>query len=71
MSGPDGLDVLRGLVGGAHRHLRPGGLVAVEVGVGQASAVVELMDEKGAYDDPRILRDYAGRERFVLAHGQE
>lgn len=68
-AGVDGLDVLRGLVGGAHRHLRPGGLLALEVGHGQASAVAGLMDEVGAYDGPQVLRDYTGRERFVLAHG--
>mgnify|MGYP002624169253 CR=1 FL=1 len=68
--GSDGLEVLRRLVAGAPRHLRSGGLLAVEVGLGQAETVVELMKGAQMYDDPTILRDYSGRERFVLAHGR-
>lgn len=69
-AGVDGLDVLRGLVSGAHRHMRPGGLFAVEVGLAQAPVVADLITETEGYDAPWILRDYAGRERFVLAHGR-
>jgi len=65
--GPDGLDVLRGLAGGARRHLHPGGLLGLEVGAGQAAKVVELIEEEGGYREVRVARDYSGRERFVLA----
>ena len=68
-AGADGLDVLRCLVDETHRHLVPGGLFAVEVGSGQAAAVADLIRRAERYDAPRILRDYSGRERFVLAHG--
>ncbi|NNF12517.1 MAG: peptide chain release factor N(5)-glutamine methyltransferase [Gemmatimonadetes bacterium] len=68
--GTDGLDVFRGLVDGASRHVVPGGLLALEVGLGQAPAVVELIQITEKYDVPRVLRDYSGRERFVLAHGR-
>lgn len=69
-AGPDGLDVLRRLAAEAHGHLLPGGLLALEVGVGQAPTVVELLTAVGAYREPRIVRDYEGRERFVLAHAR-
>lgn len=68
--GPDGLDVLRNLGSGAFEHLRPGGLLALEVGLGQAEAVAEILGALDAYGDVRTLRDYAGKERFVLAHGR-
>lgn len=68
--GADGLEALRTLATGAHRHLRSGGLVALEVGLGQAEAVVDLLAETDAYVDPRILRDYTRRERFVFAHAR-
>jgi release factor glutamine methyltransferase len=67
--GHDGLDILRRIVAGAGRHLRPGGLLALEVGAGQAGTVAEALRATGGYDDVAILRDYAGKERFVFAHG--
>ena len=67
LGGPDGLAVLRALVAGAERHLRPGGLLALEVGAGQAALVVVEVEAQGGYDDVRVRRDLAGRERIVLA----
>lgn len=68
--GREGLDVLRSIGSGAYRHLRPGGLLALEVGLGQAEAVAAILSDAEAYDDIRTLRDYAGKERFVLAHAR-
>ncbi|HET9982436.1 MAG TPA: peptide chain release factor N(5)-glutamine methyltransferase [Longimicrobiales bacterium] len=65
--GAAGYDVIEPLVRGAPSHLAPGGLLAVEVGLGQAAAVAERIDETGAYEGARVLRDLAGRERMVLA----
>ncbi len=68
-AGADGLDVIRGLVSGAERHLGPGGLLAIEVGSGQARTVVSLLEASGDYAAVRIEQDHAGLERFVLAQG--
>lgn len=65
--GPDGLAVIRPLVAGAGGHLNAGGLLALEVGAGQAGPVVAEVEATGAYDDVRVRRDLAGRERLVLA----
>lgn len=65
--GADGTEILGPLIAGASRHLRPGGLLALEVGLGQASGVADMIRETGAFADPRIRRDLAGRERIVLA----
>lgn len=67
LGGPDGLTVLRGLVDGAVGHLEPGGLLALEVGAGQAALVLAEVEAQGAYDDVRVRRDLAGLERIVLA----
>jgi release factor glutamine methyltransferase len=67
--GPDGMDVIRRLIDEAPEYLKEGGLVALEVGADQPRRVAELMGAAGRYDDVRIVRDYSGRERFVLAHG--
>ena len=66
-AGADGLDVLRSLVTGAGEALRPGGLLALEVGAGQTVAVARVAEDTGWYAGVSIRRDYAGKERFVLA----
>lgn len=66
-AGPDGLAVIRELVAGAPAILRPGGLLALEIGAGQGAAVAALVREQGGFGPLEIRRDLAGRERFVLA----
>lgn len=65
--GADGMAVLRPLVAGAGAVLAPGGLLALEVGAAQAGMVVAAVEETGGYDEVRVRRDLAGRERVVLA----
>jgi len=67
--GPDGLRVHREIIGGAARYLGLRGVIALEVAaVGeQARAVAALIAARGEYGAPRIVRDYAGAERVVLA----
>jgi len=65
-AGPDGLVALRAIVADAGSHVRPGGLLALEVGVGQAGPVVAMLEDTGEYLDVRVRRDLAGRERMVL-----
>ena len=65
---PDhGLSLLRELVLGSPRVLVPGGLLALEVGAGQADAVARIMDEEPSLGAPLILRDLARQDRIVMA----
>lgn len=66
LAGADGLGVIRDLVAGAPAHLSAGGLLALEVGLGQAEAVASLFREAG-FRSPRVVEDLTGRERIVLA----
>jgi release factor glutamine methyltransferase len=66
-AGEAGLAILAALVDGAPAHLRPGGLLALEIGSEQGAAVVGRIEGTGAYGSARIVRDLAGRERIVLA----
>lgn len=66
-AGPDGLDVLRELVARAPDHVAPDGLLALEVGLGQADAVAGLVRATGAFEEPSVCRDLTGRPRMVLA----
>lgn len=66
-SGADGLDVIRELVAGAPRLLRPGGLLALEIGWKQAGAVAELVRAVDGFSEPAVRRDLEGRDRIVTA----
>jgi release factor glutamine methyltransferase len=70
-AGEDGLAVIRSLVAGAPDHLRPGGLLALEIGAGQAPAIVQFVRARGAFTEPILRRDHAGQERIVLAPYRE
>ncbi len=65
--GPDGLKVMRKLVSGAPHLMEPGGLLALEVGQGQAEAVRRLLDGRGAYTSAEIQLDYQRLGRVALA----
>lgn len=64
--GADGLDAYRAIVQGARALIRPGGLLAFEVGLHQAAAVAELLSEAG-YQVLEKRKDLAGIERVVVA----
>ncbi|AFE09036.1 putative protein methyltransferase HemK [Corallococcus coralloides DSM 2259] len=63
--GPDGLVALRRVIHGARRVLEPGGLLALEMGETQGSAVLELLRAAG-YSDARVEKDLERRERMAF-----
>ena len=63
--GPDGLECHRRLAGSASAYLEDKGVLAVEVGAGQADAVEGLFRAAGLRG-VRSVRDYSGIERVVL-----
>jgi release factor glutamine methyltransferase len=62
--GPDGLAILRRLVKAAPAWLAPGGVLALEVGAGQAERVAKGLGAYG-FADVQRERDYGGIERVV------
>jgi release factor glutamine methyltransferase len=62
--GDDGLAVVRRIVQSAPARLRPAGVLAVEVGKGQAPLVAELFALTG-FSEVAVGRDYARIERVV------
>jgi len=65
LAGEDGLELIRPLTQEAHRYLRPGGCLALEVGEGQAGKVLELLRQTGAYRGLETLADYQGIKRVL------
>ena len=67
--GPDGLALIARLIDDAPRVLAPGGLLALELGIGQSSSVGALLASKN-YRDIAPHPDYQKIERFLIArHG--
>lgn len=65
--GPDGLDVVRRIIGAAPNHLASGGQIFIEISPEQAAAVQGLFAGDRHYADMRALKDLAGRLRVVAA----
>jgi release factor glutamine methyltransferase len=65
--GPDGLDVVRGLLRTAARLLRPGGWLGIEHADQQGGALPALVRSHGAFTAVADHPDLAGRPRFTTA----
>ena len=63
--GQDGLSFYRRIISSAPRFLVDGGLLAVEIGINQASAV-KIIFEAANFIDVEIYNDLAGIERVVV-----
>jgi release factor glutamine methyltransferase len=63
--GPDGLAVIRRVVEGARGVLRPGGLLALEIGDQQGPAVQALLQGAG-YENARVEKDLQRHDRLAF-----
>ena len=63
--GERGDEIVRKLIEAAPSHLAPGGLLALELGLGQADDLAALMAKKN-YQDIKTERDFAGVIRFLF-----
>jgi release factor glutamine methyltransferase len=63
--GEGGDEIVRKLIDSARAHLRAGGTLALEVGLGQADALAAVMAKKN-YHDIKTERDYGGLIRFLF-----
>ena len=66
--GDDGLDDIRYLVASAPKYLVSGGVWLIEIMLGQANIVVELLKRQRQYYDIKVFPDLNGIDRFVLAY---
>lgn len=66
-AGDDGLDVIRRLIAEAPKYLAPTGKLILEIGATQANTIQTLLEAESAYATYELFKDYAGKERIVLA----
>ena len=67
-AGESGLEVYQRLIPRAHAALRPGGMLALEIGFGQQGAVEALL---AGWDNIEVLRDLQAIARVILAYRKE
>ena len=65
-AGPAGDEVIRRLITDAPPKLKPGGFLALELGIGQAEGLSAFLTARG-YHDVSSRQDYAGVTRFLFA----
>jgi release factor glutamine methyltransferase len=61
-----GDELVRELIAQAPSRLRPGGMLALEIGIGQSEALLSALAEKN-YRDISFKNDYSGVKRFLFA----
>jgi release factor glutamine methyltransferase len=61
-----GAELLRKLIEQTPARLRPGGMLALEIGAGQSEALLSILADKN-YRDISSRNDYSGRTRFLFA----
>jgi release factor glutamine methyltransferase len=62
----DGLKCIRHIIESAHRYLKTGGSIALEIGYDQKADVQAIAGEVGKYSAPQIIKDYGGHDRVAL-----
>jgi release factor glutamine methyltransferase len=64
--GEDGLDIIRILAEQAYRFLKEGGMLALEIGMGQKGDIKELL-KKAGFKNIRFFKDYNNIDRVAAA----
>ena len=67
IAGPEGGEIHQKIIEAAPAFLKKHGSLIMEMGEGQAEALIEIMNENGKYAAPEILKDLAGIERVIVA----
>ncbi len=63
--GEDGLQTIRRIAGGAAAFLKPGGIIALEIGDGQACDAADLLRGLAGCKETKVFKDLAGKDRVV------
>lgn len=66
--GADGLDHVRPLIEQGPGYLRPGGLMLIEVADSNASVALQLLSARPDMEHARVLTDFEGLPRVIVAH---
>ncbi len=65
--GSSGVEVYHRLIEEAPGRMAPGAVLLLEIGEDQGEAVADLLRQSGEFEDVKVCKDLAGRERYVRA----
>ncbi len=65
--GKDGVDIYRKLIKEAAVYLKEGGLLIMEIGFGQKSAIENIFHESNKFEIIEVIKDYSGIDRIIVA----
>jgi release factor glutamine methyltransferase len=65
--GKDGLDFYRKIIPRVRYYLQPGGMLAFEIGYGQARKIAQLLEKEKLFSSIEVKKDYSGIERIIIA----
>lgn len=66
--GPDGLEIIRKIINGAPGHLKPGGILVLELASGMGKKVLSPLAKRAGLKDIQVKKDFAGLTRIFSAH---
>ncbi len=66
-AGDNGLDVYRRIIKEADRFLKSDAALMLEIGFSQGSAIKELLEQTGAFNEIRIEKDFYKNDRIISA----
>jgi len=66
----DGLECFKKIINSAHRYLKPGGVLLLEIGHDQQDDIRRIVSDSGPYDDVSSTKDYAGHDRVVWMYNK-
>jgi release factor glutamine methyltransferase len=67
LAGEDGMDVYRKIFEKVDDFLKSGAVLMLEIGYAQGSAVRELLEQTGTFDEIKIEKDFHDNDRIVIA----
>ena len=66
-AGDEGLDIYRRILQNIGDHLTPEGVLMMEMGFQQGTALCQLIEQTGLFQEIAVKKDFEGHDRLVLA----
>ena len=67
IAGPEGTEIAERIIHQAPEYLKPGGSLIMEMGIGQAAALGQIIEHTHQFGPIEIVKDLAGIERVIVA----